>query len=415
MEHLRNLLFKFIYLYIVITALLPYNFKISKVPELLTNNLILLIIFLIYAIIIIKDKNKFIMNIKDYLHDVMGIGLTLFLIVMLISISYATYKTIAISESLRFASFLFLYFIIKYESNTKKYVQGLIYSYILTLILVNILGIYQAFTGFGSDKKYIIGLVDRTSITFGNPNSFAAFLILGVFPIIMLMLYEKKLVIKIMYAFLLLIFMINIYYTQSRNAWIALTLGCIVLSIVYSWKLLVCFLPLGFLIKYVPQISSRVKDITNHSMNQIRINLWKIALKMIKDHPVRGVGNGNYFKLYGKYVKKYPELAYSLFTEFPSHNSYLKIESELGIFGGLSFMIIIVMSIYRFYMVMRSTKQNFNKAFFIGFLSSTIAFLFMNLSDNLFFLPKVVTYFWIFLALADAILFQNKCNNKEIS
>ena len=44
----------------------------------------------------------------------------------------------------------------------------------------------------------------------------------------------------------------------------------------------------------------------------------------------------------------------------------------------------------------------------MGFMGSTIGFLFMNMLDNLFFSPQTTTYFWVFIGLGEAILLQVK-------
>ncbi len=408
MKTLKNLLFSFIYIYIFFTALLPYNFKIPGVPILLSANFILLLIILLYIAIILKDKAEFSVNIKNFSKDFLGLGLICFLGIMLISTTYAAVKTIALSESLRLLSYIIIYFIIKYETGNEKYTKGIFHSYIITLAAANIFGLIQALTGLGSERKFIVGSIDRISITFGNPNSFAAFLIIGVFPVLMLMIKEKRVKQKLSYGLLFISMMINIYFTQSRNSWIALVLGCILLSVIYNWRFLIGILSLGALVQMIPQISNRVNHLTNDLSNQNRINSWKVAIKMIKDHPFMGVGNGNYEKLYGSYVKKYPELAYSTFTEWPTHNSYLKVESELGILGGIIFLSVLSGSVYKVRKVIMNIKEEFYNAFYIGFFASVFAFFFMNFSDNLFFTPKVVSYFWIFIALADSLLLQNK-------
>lgn len=75
----------------------------------------------------------------------------------------------------------------------------------------------------------------------------------------------------------------------------------------------------------LPSVRRRLLDF-KELMHNDRVKLWKMAGKMIKDHPILGVGNGNYYTLYGEYGKKYPELWYNEHINFPSHNSYLKVQ-----------------------------------------------------------------------------------------
>lgn len=412
MKKLKDLLFIFIYLYIFLNSLLPYNLKI-KIP--VNGDLILSVIFFIYMVIVIKDINAFKLNVKEFFHDYLGLALTILLSVMLISIFYAAEKKLALSESLRFLIFIVFYFIIKYEADNERYKKGLINSYLITLVITSVLGLIQALTGMGLEHKFYVDPIARTgeriSCTFGNPNSFAAFLIIGIFPVIMLMFSEKRKSKKFLYGIIFISMMFNIYLTASRNSWLAFALGCVILSVIYNWRFLVGISVIGIVAELIPQTSRRLAEINNSYFNESRLKLWGIAIKMIKEHPLFGVGNGNYVSLYDSYVKKYPQLSYGGYTRFPSHNSYLKIESELGIFGGLAFLAVLSSIIYKVRAVTVKFKDGLHAPFYIGFLSSALVFLFMNFFDNLLFVPKVAVYFWIFAALADALLLNDKKKN----
>ena len=133
---------------------------------------------------------------------------------------------------------------------------------------------------------------------------------------------------------------------------------------------------------------------------------------MIKDHPLFGVGNGNYVSLYDKYVEIYPQYKFYGYSKKPCHNSYLKMETELGIIGGVSFAAVLLSSLIKVKSFVDSTKNKFYKYFYTGFLASMVAFYVMNLVDNLFFTPKTTTYFWILLAVSQGMMYKEK--NKSI-
>ena len=96
---------------------------------------------------------------------------------------------------------------------------------------------------------------------------------------------------------------------------------------------------------------------------------------------------------------------------YPTHNSYLKVQSELGILGIGSFLGIVITALFRIKKLYTTTTDKFHKPFYIGVMASMIAFLFMNLSDNLFFVPKATTYFWFLLATVEALLKLNYNND----
>jgi len=52
-----------------------------------------------------------------------------------------------------------------------------------------------------------------------------------------------------------------------------------------------------------PSIRNRIFSI-RRAVKGRRIQIWRVAVLMIKDHPLLGVGNGNFIKHYKKYRMK---------------------------------------------------------------------------------------------------------------
>ncbi len=409
MKILENILYAFMCIYIII---LPWKQgKTTYGDEVLA---LIIIIYIIKLILSSRSRQKMISDIKNFFHDYLSISMSILFLVMIISVSYAFDKKIALNESARFLSYIILFFIIKYECNYKRYVHGIINSYAFSVCSICIFGIYQYFTGFGLSPEFTkYAYTDKKiEATLDNPNNLGAFLVLALFPIIMLVIYEKNKIKKSIYSLISVLIIINIVLTGSRNAIIGVALGAVILAIVFSWKLIFIIGPVAVISLFIPKISHRILDIANSSQNASRIYLWKTALKMIKEHPILGVGNGNYVSLYDTYVKKYPELKYPWFTHRPSHNSYLKVTSELGILGIISFVCMLIFSLLRVKQVAANAKDKFYRYFCTGILASMAGFYFMNISDNLFFVPKTTAYFWILLAISQAIAIRE--NSREI-
>lgn len=70
-----------------------------------------------------------------------------------------------------------------------------------------------------------------------------------------------------------------------------------------------------------------------------RSDLWRIAVAMFVDEPVRGIGLGNYPVVANRYVDERTEHTELVATSMPrtTHNAYLEIAAELGIAGLLAF------------------------------------------------------------------------------
>lgn len=399
-------------IYILMQPLIPTDaVRIGRIK--VSGDLILGLIFLVYIINILiseKSRNRFIDGIKDFFKDYLSLSMFLLAFIMFLSVSYATDKKIALSESIRFSSYVALYFIIKYECNNKKIYDMMLQVYVAVCGILSLFGIYQYFTGTGLAQKFKVYKYtnERITSTLDNPNNFAAFIILSIFPLIMLSIYEKNKMRKSYFIFITFISLICLGLTESRNAYIGLAIGLVVLTVIYNWKFIFAFLIGGGAALLIPRISTRVKAIFDSTQNTSRIALWQLAFKMIKDHPVLGVGNGNYASLYDTYVNRYPKLKHPGFTKYPCHNSYIKVETELGILGGISFVSMLIFAFNGVRKVIHICDDEMYKYFYIGFVASMAAFYCMNFVDNLFFVPKTTVFFWILLAISQGILYRKK-------
>ena len=404
----RKILFLLTCVYIMMVPLIPQEIKVKGMP--LTDLILALMIFvyIINSIVSREGRENFINGIINFFTDKLSIFMAVLLVMMFVSTSYAVDKKLALSESGRFISYIFIYFLIKYELNNKKQINIFLKCYIFITFILSSFGIVQYFTGFGLDKAFKqaieLGGSIRIASTLFNPNAYGAYLVLIIFPIIMLSIYEKEKNKKIVYILLSILLISNLLLTYSRNAVLGFAIGLLVLTLIYSIKLIFAFGGFGILICFIPSVFQRFKGMASLSQDDPRVKLWKTALKMIKDHPILGVGNGNFVTRYNQYIYKYKDLQYYYYRSYPSHNSYLKVESELGIIGIVSFLGILATALFRIKKLYSTTKDLFHKPFYIGAMASMTAFLFMNLSDNLFFVPKVTTYFWILLATCEALL-----------
>lgn len=390
--------------YVVLLPIVPDKVAFKKVPAVDWILGIIVLFYLLKIILSSKARKRFIEGLRDFFTDYLSIFMLLLTIVMAASITYAAYRGTAISETARFITYIALYFIIKYEVKGKSIKLNIIRCCIFVATVLSIFGIYQYFTGVYLDKTLF--QVKRIASTMLNPNTFAAFLVILIFPVIMIFINEKNKIRKLMYLCIVALLGVNIALTGSRNAYLGLGIGCIIIILIYSKKLLPVFMGVFVLLMLIPKVRTRVMQIGDSSENASRLKLWHLALRMFEDHPVRGVGNGNYVKLHALYLKRYPQYYYySTFKEYPSHNSYLKILSELGILGFIPFAAMLVAVILKLKKFINVVKDKFYKAFYIGFFASALAFLFMNISDNLLFVPSVATYFWILLAISQSILY----------
>lgn len=396
-------------------TLIPEGMKFHNVKVVDIITLLSILFIIAFKIKNIQFNNDTKLHIKNVLLDRVNLSILALTIVMLLSVSYSVDKHLALQETVRFVSYGVIYLILSSEIEEKT-LKAALKVFSCAVLILGLYGVIQFLTGFGVEKAYIAkysyGVNVRIDGTFGNPDSYGGFLILVAFPIISLLLNAKKKGERIFYFIISVLIVLNVYFTGSRNAYLGLLLGLLILVLYNKRKYILAFVGFTGVMLIIPVVRNRLLQVFDSSQNVARIKIWKVAIKMINDHPVFGVGNGNFYTLYNKYIRKYPDLMYEAHQYYTSHNSFLKIQSELGILGSIIFLLIMILSIISIYKISKSEKSKYLNSYFAGYFASIVSFYFMNLFDNLFFVPKVTIYFWIMLALSQGILL--KRNGKHL-
>jgi O-antigen ligase len=318
---------------------------------------------------------------------------------------YAGSKGVAVKETFRFGTFVVLLYILQTEYSRDEWLEKIIKVALYGAAVVSVYGIFQYFTGYKLAPELIDKVLNTKRIpsTLDNPNTLAAYLMLFLFPTVTAVFNMKDMKKKLLYTALSLLFIANIFMTGSRSSLVGIIVGIVVFVLLVSWKYIVFFFSAALLSLLLKPINSRIFAVFDSTLNTSRIKLWGLGIKMIQNNPILGVGNGNYVTNYNDYVKRYPNLKYEYYKDFPSHNSYIKVWSELGILGILSFLALVILSIKKVYDFVTSCSNENIKVFYLGFLCSLCGFYVMNFFDNLLFIPKIALYFWVFLSIKKPI------------
>lgn len=382
--------------YLVLFPLFPAKLN-SK--TLFTEFFLAAILIYYLAYNIKKDKEGLFKNILVFFKEKVTLILFILLIYMGISISYSTNLILALREVLRFGIGIGLVFVIKNEINTKKQVDNLIKLIYIPAFLEMIYGIVQQITGF--QLVFYTGELPRIEGTMGHPNILAGYAIMLFFPLVFIFIKEKERNWRIFYFIELILLIINIVLTYSRASWIALVLGFLALGIYYSYKLLIPLVIGGGIALFIPTVQLRLSQFTDPSINSGRQRIWTLAMKCFSEHPIFGVGIGNYEAVHPQYVARFPELDPGE-AIYHTHNVYLKIAAELGIIGVVIFIASIIFMYLRFIDIYKKASEY--KTLIVGILISfSVFFVAINLFDNLLLSPKIMNYYFIFIGLVYAI------------
>ncbi len=263
----------------------------------------------------------------------------------------------------------------------------LIRNMILAGITVSLLALHDYFFVFPdlirkalaeSSNPFFIEYIIQKRIFFPflSPNTLGGYLIL----IIPLTLHFKK------GLWLALILFLTLLLTQSIGAIFSLFVASILfyhLQGQLKIRNLLILLGLIFTIVCVYYLRSDVAY-NNHQpvfSLAMRINYWTDTIHIIKTHPWTGVGLGNF---------NLPEAR-------DSHNMFLQIWAELGLFGFISLISLITAALRS---ALRTLPHAPDKPRIAGLLSASLAFLIHNLFDYTFFLPEVSLVWCAIIGLA---------------
>ena len=138
-----------------------------------------------------------------------------------------------------------------------------------------------------------------------------------------------------------------------------------------------------------------------------RLALWGAAGAMFVQHPVLGVGYGNYRSLYGDYI---PGAAPD---QLDAHNLYLQFLSETGVIGFAIFFVIIT-TFARMAIKLARSPDSFDRLIGIGVGGALAATLIHGMVDYLFNVsPQFGALFWLVLALG-FVAFSQACEKTNL-
>lgn len=198
-------------------------------------------------------------------------------------------------------------------------------------------------------------LTVRISGTIGDPNELAALLVAGVvFAGVLTAITRDKPALRVASGSAVVLFLFGIFYTVSRGGLLALGVALIAACIMAGrWRgraLVVAGLGMAIVVIYFASFAGLdARDrVTTVQGGTGRSDIWKVGWRMVEDHPIRGIGSGN-FPISSIHYLIQPGVIerdeFIISTPKVAHNTYLQILAELGIVGLAMFLTIIGFSI----------------------------------------------------------------------
>jgi Lipid A core - O-antigen ligase and related enzymes len=403
-----------LYAFVFFVPLLPYRTKLSIFPISADTVIGALFIFTCAVYLFTGKRYKKLKKIafSDLKHDLLFISLLVYMGVLFLSLVFAKSKSVGIAEILRFAEYPFFFYFIIYAIKDKDVLRKVFSIFSYSLIIALVCGVLQVvLINFPVGQKIVQKIFYsegqfygvRAYSTFVNPNYWGAFLNLILFIYIFRLKQAKDIERKICWLIISL-GLVNLVLTFTMGSWISFIIVSAALLARRRKKLIILaallLLMVVVVLALIPPTRQAVLSLIKLKTwtGNERIRLWITGLLMFKDHPVIGVGSGNYLVRYIDYIKAYPYL-YLGRDAYSVHNSYIKVMAETGLLGITAFLFVLVNLIRKFTVLYRESSGSF-KNIKIGVLAGASTFIIQNFLNNLFFIPQVNVFFWTMIALA---------------
>ena len=213
--------------------------------------------------------------------------------------------------------------------------------------------------------------------------------------------------------------MIALILTFARGSWLSFVVAMLLLAALaykataqaeraeFRWKLgSVCALVIFLALPFGPMIYTRLTE-DDRGAAESRIPLAQIALNIIKDNPLFGVGLSGYESVHRRYDDT-PEKILDDF-DWPVHNIFLHVTAEAGLPAIFLFLLLTAIICHQAWPVLRSPDP-FQRAIMVGLLVGLFAFIFTGMKELGSLGSSLYRIYFFFLGLMMAV---RRCMDKE--
>lgn len=313
-------------------------------------------------------------NIKIYSNHL--IFLALFILCTFITVSLNSNASFSYYRSYYISPLVALFVPLLFPFTNKK-----------TIILMTFISLIFFLNANYINYQFIKNTITERPDGFFNGYMLLCGMNLLILPILLTLSIHKNNLPKYIRIFFFITILVNvpaIVFENTRIVWISLSFIfplIIFLSIKNKVKAFLLIIIMFFYsfccFQFSPHSTQRFETIssTNSTVqpNYERILMWNSATNMFLDHPIIGVGIGNYHK---EYISQY-QSPLSKENQYHPHNVILSMLSQTGIIGTIGYLLLFV---YLYYKSIFSYIKKKN-VIDLAYLSSLLAFSINGLTD----------------------------------
>ncbi len=321
-------------------------------------------------------------------------------VINLVSTIFVPYPFFALSMMWAQVKAYLVFYFIALNIRSSETLQRLTYVLVATMAIQGLVAIEQKLVGaiFTAERlglaitlKSQVGsmIITRVSGTFGQPNALAMFLNHLMVIAMFATLVEKRLSRKLLMAGGIGLAVIAELFTASRGGWVSIAFAmfvCVVLwrrkrgtSVLVSTAVagLVSVFGFGMLFGASQSFRDRLL-LDDHGTADVRQPLMDVALNVIQNNPLTGVGLNHYAYFMAEYDRTMESIASNY--PWPVHNTFLLSAAETGIISLGAFVILLGYIVWMSYKVFQRSS-GITEVVAIGCLGGTITWIIHNQVD----------------------------------
>ncbi len=343
----------------------------------------------------------------------LNISLLVFVLAVVPSLFISAFPLLSIKAFFtKVLKFVLLYFVIVENIDTRSKLKDLCIVGFLSAVIILIDGLIQH--GFVvTDPLHNYPLFKLRSewdengffrgfptASFPFPNDLSAWILLVLFPIACLAMFDlKRRKVRHLAGLVSLGLFYLFFLAKARAAWIGLAISTVYIALSKKKVWLIGLLILLVAVPFILKMEMAGYIFGASSMGD-RASMWNTGAQIFKAHPIIGNGLNTFFVKFREYRNdKFKGLKGSY-----AHNCYLQMAADTGLIGLVSFLWLILSYFISIIKGIRGMDDGFHKSLVWGISIGVFAFLVQSFFDTNLYSLNLATLFWFAIGLSQSIL-----------
>ncbi len=390
-EHLDKIIRFFMFIFVIGS---PFSISFAQI------GLVSAMIFWLLKVIFLNKGNCY--------GTFLDFAIFLYILGTLVTSFFCEYSSHAFKSIQEIWQIIMLYMLL--DVADEKYINKLVNVLFLFTFLTSVYGIWQFFYGQDLIRGRSLHPFGTGSEFYTIKGGFGNSLTQGGYVMMMALLglslinhYRKNIKMFWYYIIGTSVIIFNVFACGARSAGVGFVAGLLLWGFLKSKKMfiiiMIILIGVGSVLYYnVSAFKSNV-DSFKKIHRSYRWQIWYVAVSMIKDHPIIGVGHGNFIKHYDKYKKE----EYWRKRMGHPHNDYLSIYLTTGLIGFIGYILL------WFLIIKKGTTEIINKKnYAAGLISGIAAFLVAGLGQNYFTDSEDSMLLWFFISVLIVLYYKDR-------